>query len=247
MVFLEMKKYWLYILIFMVANVLVFEGANIISQPQETADLISPVVLVFGLIALASSFFAALLVTALLFSKTRDYIEQLNAIMVSVALFSVIIIILNFWVLFFFTEEQWQKGYLDATYSLPPDFEFNQKHCVNSCFCFLKNRLKNARLLHVSRKPVQHKTSFCILWHIGTDNLRNQPVINQFSGLHDWPCLFSKGRLFFHFITQKVAGRNVLIPKLFLNHFRHRAFPSAGRANQDNVHQNQQNQTATLF
>ena len=134
MVFLEMKKYWLYILIFMVANVLVFEGANIISQPQETADLISPVVLVFGLIALASSFFAALLVTALLFSKTRDYIEQLNVIMVSVALFSVIIIILNFWVLFFFTEEQWQKGYLDATYSLPPDFEFNLEQFKSMTF-----------------------------------------------------------------------------------------------------------------
>lgn len=130
----ELKKYWLFIIVFIVINVLVFEGANIISQPNQTADLISPVVLVFGLIALASSFFAALVVTALLFSKTRDYIEQLNVIMISVALFSIIIIILNFWVLFFFTQEQWNQGYLDAAMSLPTDFEFNQEQFKSMTF-----------------------------------------------------------------------------------------------------------------
>ena len=134
MVLPEIKKYWIFIIVFIVINVLVFEGANIISQPEQTADLISPLVLVFGLIALASSFFAALIATALLFSKTRDYIEQLNAIMVSVALFSIIIIILNFGALFFFTQEQWDRGYLSAAMSLPTDFEFNLEQFKSMTF-----------------------------------------------------------------------------------------------------------------
>lgn len=122
----EIKKYWIYILAFLVLNYVFFSISTILSEPYEIGDLIAPMILIFQIIGLLSAFFAALVVTFVLFSKTENFQEQLTVITISIVLFASIGIVLNFSTLLTFEEKDWEQGYLDAVLALPFEFDIDQ-------------------------------------------------------------------------------------------------------------------------
>ena len=122
----DIKKFWIYILAFVIINFISFNVLTILSEPYEVADLFAPMFLVFQVAVIISSFFPALLLTFVLFSKTTDYGQQLSVIMFSVVIFTFLIVSQIFLALLFFEQEDWDQIYLDKTLSLPYDITIDQ-------------------------------------------------------------------------------------------------------------------------
>lgn len=122
----KIKKHWVFVIAFLIINFIVLNIALIFSEPLEAGDLFAPMVLVFGIIAVVSCFFAAVLVSLALSSKTSDFREMLGVIIFSAVLFSFVGVFLNFFAIFSLSQADWEQGFLDATLSAPFDFTMEQ-------------------------------------------------------------------------------------------------------------------------
>ena len=131
----ELKKHWIFAIAFVVLNFFIFEGASIMAQPENILDIIAPMVFAFQLVSMAASFFAALIVSLGLFSKTKDFNEQLSVIVSSAVIFALLFSAINFAVLFSLPKDLLDQNYLDATYALPYEFtqeQFNSMTFLNA-------------------------------------------------------------------------------------------------------------------
>jgi len=130
-VFSLLRKNWVFVFLFAAVNTVLYGVASFLAEPLVFEDLLSPGVLFFLLVSIASSFFASFLAVFLFRDKVSSFEERAKLVFLGVLVFSLVFLALNTVLFFSLSEEELEQSFLEAVAVSFDEFDFEQFKYLN--------------------------------------------------------------------------------------------------------------------